>query len=616
MKSNLLSLLECLCHASLALDAFVNNLLNRVGFSKSLPLPTTFTSYMNALTMPSHILLLLRGCSSPRFENIPISQVLKQWSTPKLLESALSPMIKTSQNQDCYMMNQFITACTSFNRLDLAVSSMDHMQEPNVFVYNALIQGFVTCSHPIRSLELYVRMLRDSVSPSSYTYTSLVKASTFDHVFGECVHSHIWRLGFCLHVQIQTTLIGFYSGFGRIKEAKKVFDEMPERDDFAWTTMVSAYRQVLDMESASSLANQMQEKNVGTWNCLIDGYMRSGNVEVAESLFDQMPVKDIISWTSMIKGYSSNKRYREAISVFYKMTEEGGIVPDEVTMSTVISSCAHLGVLDVGKEVHMYTVQNGFVLDVYIGSALVDMYSKCGSLNRALVVFFNLPEKNLFCWNSIIEGLAAHGYAREAMKMLGKMEMESVKPNSVTFVSVLTACTHAGLVEEGRKIYRSMSDEYSILPNIEHYGCMVALFSKAGLIQEALGLIESMEFEANAVIWGALLDGCRLHKNLEIAEIAFNKLMVLEPRNSGYYSLLISMYAGENRWRDVAEVRGRMRELGIEKICPGASWIELDKRVHLFAAADRSHSASDEVYLLLDAIYDQMGLAQETEYAY
>ncbi|CAH8309035.1 unnamed protein product [Eruca vesicaria subsp. sativa] len=288
-------------------------------------------------------------------------------------------------------------------------------------------------------------------------------------------------------------------------------------------------------------------------------------------------------------------------------------------MSTVISACAHLGVLDIGKEVYIYTVQTGVVLDVYIGSALVDMYSKCGSLNRSLVVFFNLQEKNLFCWNSIIEGLAAHGYACEALKMLGKMEMESVKPNSVTFVSVLTACTHAGLVEEGRKIYRSMSDEYSIVPNIEHYGCMVALLSKAGLVQEALELIESMEFEANAVIWGALLDGCRLHKNLEIAEIAFNKLMVLEPRNSGYYSLLVSMYAGENRWRDVAEVRGRMRELGIEKVVPGASWIELGKRVHLFAAADKSHSASDEVYLLLDEIYVQMGLVgyvQETENVY
>lgn len=410
----------------------------------------------------------------------------------------------------------------------------------------------------------------------------------------------------------------FYSSFGGINEARKVFDEMPERDDFTWTTMVAAYVRVFDMDSANALANRMLETNGATWNCLIDGYMKLGDVEVAESLFDQMGVKDIITWTSMIKGYSCNKRYREAISVFYKMREEG-VVPDEVTMSTVISACAHLGVLDIGKEVHMYTVVKGFVLDVYIGSALVDMYSKCGSLNRALLVFFNLPKKNLFCWNSIIEGLAAHGYAREALRMLGKMEMESVKPNAVTFVSVLTACTHAGLVEEGQKVYRSMSDEYSIVSNIEHYGCMVALFSKAGLIQEALELIGSMELEPNAVIWGALLDGCRLHKNLEIAEIAFKKLMVLEPRNSGYYSLLVSMYAGENRWRDVAEVRGRMRELGIEKICPGTSWIELDKRVHMFAAADKSHSASDEVYLLLDEIYEQIGLAgyvQESEGVY
>ncbi|KAG7591097.1 Pentatricopeptide repeat, partial [Arabidopsis thaliana x Arabidopsis arenosa] len=579
-------------------------------------------SYMNAfvnvrsLRVPSHHLLLLGDCSTSLSLNLPIlKQIIKQCSTPKLLESALAAMIKTSQTQNCYLMNQFITACSSFNRLDLAVSFMNQMQKPNVFVYNALIKGFVTCSHPIRSLEFYVRMLRDSVSPSSYTYSSLVKASAFASGFGESLQAHIWKFGFGFHVQIQTTLIGFYSASGRIREARKVFDEMPERDDVTWTTMVSAYRQVLDMASANSLANQMPEKNEATWNCLIDGYTRLGNLELAESLFNQMPVKDIISWTTMINGYSRNKRYREAIAVFYKMMEER-IIPDEVTMSTVISACAHLGVLEIGKEVHMYTVQNGFVLDVYIGSALVDMYSKCGSLERALLVFFNLPKKNLFCWNSIIEGLAAHGFAQEALKMFAKMEMESVKPNAVTFVSVFTACTHAGLVEEGRRIYRSMIDDYSIVSNVEHYGCMVHLFSKAGLIYEALELIGSMEFEPNAVIWGALLDGCRIHKNLEIAEIAFNKLMVLEPMNSGYYFLLVSMYAEQNRWRDVAEIRGRMRELGIEKICPGTSSIRIDKRDHLFAAADKSHSASDEVCLLLDEIYEQMGLAgyvQETD---
>ncbi|XP_019091813.1 PREDICTED: pentatricopeptide repeat-containing protein At1g06145-like [Camelina sativa] len=573
---------------------------------------------VRSLRAHSHHLLLLRGCSTSLFQNLPILQLIKQCSTPKLLESALAAMIKMSQNEDCHLMNQFITACTSFNRLDLAVSSMIQMQAPNVFVYNALIKGFVTCSHPIRSLEFYVRMLRDSVSPSSYTYSSLVKASAFASGFGESLQAHIWKFGFGFHVQIQTTLIGFYSASGRIREARKVFDEMPERDDITWTTMVSAYRQVLDMESASSLANLMPTKNVATWNCLIDGYTKLGNLVLAESLFNQMPVKDIISWTTMINGFSHNKRYGEAVAVFYRMTEEG-IIPDEVTMSTVISACAHLGVLEIGKEVHMYTAQKRFVLDVYIGSALVDMYSKCGSLERALVIFFNLPKKNLFCWNSIIEGLAAHGCAPEALKMFAKMKSESVKPNSVTFVSVLTACTHAGLVEEGRRIYHSMIDDYSIVSNVEHYGCMVHLFSKAGLIYEALELIGDMEFKPNAVIWGALLDGCRIHKNLEIAEIAFNKLMVLEPTNSGYYFLLVSMYAEENRWRDVAEVRGRMKELGIEKICPGTSSIRIDKRDHMFAAADKSHSASDEVFLLLDEIYEQTGLAgyvQETENVY
>ncbi|KAL6588142.1 hypothetical protein OROMI_001120 [Orobanche minor] len=192
-----------------------------------------------------------------------------------------------------------------------------------------------------------------------------------------------------------------------------------------------------------------------------------------------MPAKDLISWTTMINCYSQNKQYIEALLVFTNM-KNNGINPDEVTMASVISACAHLGVLDLGKEIHIYVMQNGFDVDVYIGSALVDMYAKCGSLDRALMVFYKLREKKLFCWNSIIEGLAVHGYANEALKIFNKMVKDKIVPNDVTFVSILSVCTHAGLVEEGRKSFLSMSRNFSITPEIKHYGCMVDLLFKAG----------------------------------------------------------------------------------------------------------------------------------------
>lgn len=526
------------------------------------------------------------------------------------LERVCASLIKTNAKQDSFFMNQFISACSCFSRVDYAVLAFTHMDNPNVFVYNAMIRGFVQCGYPIQALELYINMLRAEVLPTSYTFSSLIKACTSLSAlgFGEAVHGHIWKGGFDSHVFVQTALINLYSNLHRISESRRVFDEMPEKDSFALTTMISAHVRAADMSSARILFEGMPERNIATWNTMIDGYARIRNVESAELLFTQMPTRDIISWTTMIACYSQNKKFREALAVFQEMTTSG-INPDEVTMSTIISACAHLGALDLGKEIHLFVMQNGFDIDVYIGSALVDMYAKCGSMDTSLLVFYKLRDKNLFCWNSIIEGLAVHGYAKEALAMFSRMEKEKIKPNRVTFISVLTACTHAGLVEEGRKRFLSMTNKYYIAPEVEHYGCLVDLLSKAGLLEEALELIRRMKFKPNSVIWGALLGGCKIYRKLEIAQIAVSELSELEPYNSGYYNLLVNMYAEVRRWGEVAKIRATMKELGLEKRCPGSSWIEMEKRVHQFAASDKSHPASEEIYLLLAELDGQLKLA-------
>ncbi|XP_021898468.1 pentatricopeptide repeat-containing protein At1g06143 [Carica papaya] len=536
---------------------------------------------------------------------------IKKCVSFRILETIYAAMTKTSADQDCFLVNQFISACTAFSRVDCSVLAFTQVFQPNVFVYNALIRGFIHCHYPNQSLEYYKHMLKASICPTSFTFSSLVKASASAISacgFGESVHAHVWKHGFDSHVHVQTALLDFYSCTGKMVESRKVFDEMPVRDPFAWTAMISAHLRDGNLSSAINLFDEMPEKLIATWNTMIDGYARLGNLESAEELFNQTPVKDAISWTTMIACYSQKKKFREALSVFNEMMVNG-ISPDEVTMSTVISACAHLGALDLGKKIHLYVMQNGFELDVYIGSALVDMYAKCGSLDKSLLVFFKLSRRNLFCWNSIIEGLAAHGYARKALAMFSRMQKE-IEPNGVTFVSILTACTHAGLVEEGRKRFQSMIDDYSIIPGVEHYGCMVDLLSKAGLLEEGLELIRQMEFEPNSVIWGALLGGCKLHKNLEIAKVAIDELMVLEPNNSGYYTLLVNMYAEVNRWGEVAKTRARMKQSGVEKRCPGSSLIEMESKIHQFAASDKSHPASDEVYLMLAELDGQMKLPE------
>lgn len=520
-------------------------------------------------------------------------------------------MIKTNANQDNFLANQFISiACSTFRRIDYAVLATTQMGNPNGFVYNAIIRGFIHCSSfPIQGLLLYLEMLRKQIRPTSYTFASIVKGCTLMSglELGEAVHAHVWKFGFASNLYVQTALVDFYSNSCRIVETRQVFDEMPERDVFAWTTMIMAYVRVGDLHSARRLFDEMPERNTASWNTMVDGYAGVGDIEAATVLFNEMPKRDLISWTTMINCYAQNKHYIEALAVFNEMKSQG-ISPDEVTMATVISACAHIGALDLGKEIQLYVMQNGFDLDVYLGSTLIDMYAKCGSLDRALVVFFKLREKNLFCWNSVIEGLAVHGYAQESLAMFGRMEKENIKPNGVTFISILSACTHAGLVEEGRKRFLSMSNDYSIPPEIQHYGCMVDLLGKAGLLEDALELIEGMPMEPNSVIWGALLGGCKLQKNLDVAQIAVQKLTTLEPNNSGYYTLLINMYAEANQWSEVAKVRSNMKVLGVEKTCPGSSWIEIDSSVHLFAASDKSHQCLGKIYVTLGVLDEHLKL--------
>lgn len=535
--------------------------------------------------------------------------LIKRCSSFKQLQIAHTIMAKTNLNEDCFVINQFVGACSSFHRMDDAFHVVTQMRKPNVFVYNALIRGFVTSNFPVRALLVYLDLIRANIVPSSYTFVSLVKGCTLLLAlrFGECIHGHVWRFGFASHLFIQTSLIDFYSSFGTIVEAKKVFDEMLERDAFAWTTMVSSYMQMGNLCYARDLFNEMPEKSTATWNTMIDGYAKAGDVEAALLLFNEMPKKDKITWTILINCYAQNKQYIEALAIFDEMKSHL-ISPDEVTMAAVISACAHVGALDLGKEIHLYVAKTGFDLDVYLGSALVDMYAKCGSLDRSLLVFFKLREKNLFCWNSIIEGLGSHGYAAEALTMFSRMKRDNIKPNSVTFISVLSACTHAGLVEEGRKIFINMINNYGISPEIQHYGCMVDLLCKAGLINDALILIENMEIEPNSVIWGSLLGGCKLHDKLDIAQIPVSKLKILEPNNSGYYNLLVNMYAEANRWSEVAKVRSLMRTLGVEKTFPGSSWVELDNKIHLFAASDKSHPGLEKILLVLSELDEHLKL--------
>ncbi|KAF9614679.1 hypothetical protein IFM89_019807 [Coptis chinensis] len=356
---------------------------------------------------------------------------------------------------------------------------------------------------------------------------------------------------------------------------------------------------------AKRFFDKMAEKDVVTWNIMITHFSKQDDdMELARKLFDEMPERSVRSWTAMIAGYVQCGNPKEAIRMFTDMEAAGG-KPNEVTVVAVLAACADLGALDLGRRVHEYLNQCGFGRNVRVCNTLIDMYIKCGCLEIARDVFYEMKERTVVSWSAMIGGYAMHGQAEEALKLFSKMSRIGIRPNGVTFIGLLHACSHMGLVDEGRGFFSSMTKDYEIIPQIEHYGCMVDLLSRSGLLQEAHEFIKNMPIKANGVVWGALLGGCKVHKNVELAEEAIKHLLVLDPLNDGYYVVLSNVYADAERWEDAARVRMLMRDQGVKKT-PGWSSITVDNVVHEFVAGDATHPQAEEIYRKWQELLEQM----------
>ncbi|ONK77769.1 uncharacterized protein A4U43_C02F10340 [Asparagus officinalis] len=509
-----------------------------------------------------------------------------------------------------------------------------HHQHQTPFLLNSLISGFTRTNNPHSSILIYNLMVGDGIYPDKYTFPMILKSCARFSGFRESkqLHGAAIKMGFCCDIFVQNALINVYGICGEFGSAREVFDFMPVRDVVSWTGLISGYVKGGLFSTALRLFGEMDvDPNVATLvsvlvacgrvgelkigrrvhglilkseveigliagNALLDMYVKCEQMDEATRVFQEISNKDIVSWTSYISGLVQCKRPSDAIEVFHEM-QVSEVKTDKVMLSTVLSACASLGALEMGRWVHEYIDRKGIEWDVHIGTGLVDMYAKCGCLDRALRTFNEMPCKNIFSWNALIRGLAMHGRGRDALYYFDKMVRIGINPNDVTFIAILGACSHCGLIDEGRWFFVAMTKVYNLTPRIEHYGCMVDLLCRAGLLEEAYELIKGMPMKADVLIWGAMLSACKAQKNVELSEKILGHLLEIEPCDSGVYVLLSHVFAMKDMWGDVTRVRRLMKEKGIMKE-PGSSSIEVNGTLYEFLVGETSHQ-HEEIWMVL-----------------
>ncbi|XP_042478762.1 pentatricopeptide repeat-containing protein At5g66520-like [Macadamia integrifolia] len=390
----------------------------------------------------------------------------------------------------------FINACESLGLLNSALHLFNQLRKPHVFICNSLISVFSHSYSPQTSISIYTRMLNASVSPNHFTFPFLLKSlSDLRYLYqGRSIHAQILKSGHLNDIYIQNSLLNLYASCGDMCTCQQVFYEMPQRDAVSWTVLIAGNRNAGELD--------------------------------------------------------------EALIAFERMLYSG-VSPNRVTMVNALSTCACSGALEMGVWIHDFITKNGWELDVILGTSLVDMYAKCGRIDVGLSVFQSMAQKNVFTWNALIKGLAFAKSGKEAVLWFFRMEADRIiKPDEVSLLGVLCACSHSGLVETGKQIFNSMVDgRYGFSPGSKHYSCMIDMMGRAGFLDEAFEFIGKMPFEPTKVMWGTFLAGCRAHGNLELSEFAGRKLIELEPGNGAYYVLLSNLYAEMGRWSDVEGVR-------------------------------------------------------------
>ncbi|XP_058756638.1 pentatricopeptide repeat-containing protein At4g13650-like [Vicia villosa] len=505
----------------------------------------------------------------------------------------------------------------------------------NVVMWNMMLVAYGQLDNLNESFQIFTQMQIEGIVPNQFTYPSILKTCTTlgDIDLGEQIHTQVLKTGFQSNVYVSSVLIDMYAKHGKLDTALKIFRRLKENDIVSWTAMIAGYTQHNKFVEALNLFKEMQDQgiqadNIGfasaisacagiqaldqgrqihaqsclfgysddlsIGNALVSLYARCGKVREAHLAFDQIFIKDNVSWNSLISGFAQSGYFEEALNIFAQMNK-AGLEINSFTFGSAVCAAANATNVRIGNQIRAMIKKTGYDSEIEVSNALITLYAKCGCIDDAERHFFEMPDKNEVSWNAMITGYSQHGCGFEALSLFEDMKQLDVLPNHVTFVGVLSACSHVGLVDEGISYFRSMSEVHNLVPKPEHYACVVDLLGRSGLLSRARRFIEEMPIQPDAMVWRTLLSACNVHKNIDIGEFAASHLLELEPKDSATYVLLSNMYAVSGKWGCRDRTRQMMKDRGVKKE-PGRSWIEVKNSVHAFFAGDQNHPLADMIY--------------------
>ncbi|XP_008783105.2 pentatricopeptide repeat-containing protein At3g02330, mitochondrial [Phoenix dactylifera] len=553
--------------------------------------------------------------------------------------------LKNNFSTDIVVGTAILDMYTKGDCLDDALRVFKWMPTRTLQSWNAIVVGFARSNRTLEAMNLFQLMNRSGVGVDEISLSGVFSAcaEVKGYFQGSQIHCLAIKTSLISDICVRNAVLDMYGKCKALTDACDIFEEMDRRDAVSWNAIITALEQNGQYEETLAHFSQMlrcgMEPDEFTYgsvlkacaglqsldngmkvhdkiiksglgldsfigSALVDMYCKCGMMEEAQKLHQRIEKQTLVSWNAIISGFSLQKQSEEAQNFFSQMLDIG-IKPDNFTYASVLDTCANLAMVGLGKQIHGQIVKQELQRDVFISSTLVDMYAKCGNMQESLLIFEKMHERDFVSWNAMICGYAYHGLGLEALRMFERMQLENVRPNHATFVAVLRACGHVGLVDDGMHYFQLMTNHYKLEPQLEHYSCMVDIVGRSKGIHEALNLINDMPVEADAVIWRNLLSVCKIHRNVEVAEMVANNILLLDPEDSAAYILLSNIYAEVGKWGEVSKIRRIMRQSRMKKE-PGCSWIEVKNEMHAFLVGDKAHPRCVEIYQRLDELICEM----------